>query len=483
MQYKTICRLLGLLLTLYSISMLPPIIINMLFSETIWLPFIVPFILCASIGTLLWTSCRHHHSMLKIREGFLIVVLIWFSISCISILPFLLFQDLHLGITDIVFETVSGLTTTGAVVFTKLDNLPHAILYYRQQLQFIGGMGIVVLAVAIFPMLGMGGSQLFRVETAGGLRDNKLTPRITQTAKALWGIYCLLTFACAGSYWYCGMDWFYALGESFATVSTGGFSMHDESFYYYHSLAVEVFACLFMFIGSINFALHFLAFQRRTFKPYVQDEECRFFVVCFLAITGIVILTLYASQHATQSNAHWVDCLFMVISLSTTTGFSLTPFGSWTSFTPILIILASLVGGCAGSTTGGIKVLRLLIMGKQSKREFLRLLHPQAVLTVKLDKKAVPEPILQSVTGYISLFLSLYTILVLVCMALGNDFISSFSGIAAALANSGAGLGSIASDFSGLNAGTKWLLICAMLLGRLELYPFFILFTRPFWQK
>ena len=483
MQYKTICRLLGLLLMLYSLSMLPPILINFIFDETLWLPFVLPFAICATTGILLWACYRDHRSLLKIREGFLIIVVIWFGISSISILPFLLYQDLHLSVTDIVFETVSGLTTTGAVTFTKLNQMPHAILYYRQQLQFIGGMGIVVLAVAIFPVLGMGGTQLFRVETSGALRDSKLTPRITQTAKALWGIYCFLTLACAGSYWFCGMDWFYALGESFATVSTGGFSMHDDSFLYYHSLAIEIFACLFMLIGSLNFALHFVAFQKRTLTHYTQDEESRFFLFGFLTISILTIIALFASRHFQLSQVHWIDCLFMIISMSTTTGFALTPFNNWTSFTPILIIMVSLIGGCSGSTTGGLKVLRLLLIGKQSKREFIRLIHPQAVLTVKMDHKPVSEPILQSVSGYVSLFLGVFALLTLICMALGNDFISSFSGIAAALANSGAGIGSIAGDFSNLNIGTKWLLIFSMILGRLELYPFFILFTRPFWEK
>jgi trk system potassium uptake protein TrkH len=344
-------------------------------------------------------------------------------------------------------------------------------------------MGIVLLAVAIFPILCMGGTQLFRVETSGALRDNKLTPRITQTAKALWGIYCFLTFACACSYWFCGMDWFYALGESFATVSTGGFSMHDDSFLYYHSLSIEIFACLFMLIGSINFALHFIAFQKRTLTHYTQDEECCFFLFSFLAVSILISIALFASRHFVLSQVHWIDCFFMIISMSTTTGFALIPFNNWTSFTPILIIIISLIGGCSGSTTGGIKILRLLLIGKQSKREFVRLIHPQAVLTIKMDRKPVPELILHSVSGYASLFLGIFALLTLVCMALGNDFISSFSGIAAALTNSGAGLGSIASDFSSLNIGTKWLLIFTMILGRLELYPFFILFTRPFWEK
>lgn len=483
MQYKTIFRLIGLLLLLYSFTMLPPLLINIIFSETIWLPFVFPFTLCFSVGLILWISLHQHQNMLKIREGFLIVVIIWFSISTISILPFICYGELNLSLTDIVFETVSGLTTTGAVVFTNLDQLPHAILYYRQQLQFIGGMGIIVLAVAIFPMLGMGGSQLFRVEASGPMRDSKLTPRITQTAKALWGIYCVLTLACAWCYWFCGMEWFYALGESFATISTGGFSMHNDSFLYYHSIAIEVFASIFMLIGSINFSLHYFAFQRHTFQPYFRDEECRFFLAGFLFIGLICILTLFANQHFAYSRVHWVDTVFMIISMATTTGFTLIPFDNWASFTPILVILISLVGGCAGSTTGGLKVLRVMFIAKQIKREFLRLLHPQAVLPIKMDEKAVTEPILHSATAFVSLFLGVFALLILVSMALGNDFISSFSIIASGLANSGTGIGTISSNFASINLPSKWLLIFTMLLGRLELYPFFLLFTKPFWEK
>ncbi|MGV3740291.1 MAG: TrkH family potassium uptake protein [Gammaproteobacteria bacterium] len=483
MQYKTILRLIGLLLLLYSFTMLPPMLINMIFSETIWLPFVFPFILCFLLGLVLWGMFRQHQNLLKIREGFLIVVIIWFSISFISTIPFLCYADLHLSLTDIVFETVSGLTTTGAVVFTNLDQLPHAILYYRQQLQFLGGMGIIVLAVAIFPMLGMGGSQLFRVETSGAMRDNKLTPRITQTAKALWGIYCIFTLACAWCYWFCGMDWFYAIGESFATMSTGGFSMHNDSFLYYHSFAIEIFASIFMLIGSISFSLHYVAFQRHTLATYLRDEEFRFFIGGFLLISLICITTLFANKHFALSHTHWVDNLFMIISLATTTGFSLIPFDKWASFTPILIILASIVGGCAGSTTGGIKVLRVVFIAKQTKREFLRLLHPQAVIPIKIDEKTVPESLLQSATTFVSLFFAVFALLILIFMSLGNDFISSFSAIAAGLANSGAGVGTISSNFASLSTPSKWLLILTMLLGRLEMYPLFLLFTKPFWEK
>lgn len=482
MQYKTILRSIGLLLMLFSFSMLPPLLINLIFAETVWVPFILPFILINGIGILLWTSFRYHQNTLKIREGFLIVLCLWFGISFFSTLPFFLFKDLHHDITDILFETVSGLTTTGAATFTDLETLPHALLYYRQQLQFIGGMGIIVLAVAIFPMLGMGGSQLLQLEASGPLKDNKLTPRITQTAKVLWGIYCLITLACAWCYWFCGMDWFDAIGESFGTVSTGGFSMHNESFFYYHSVAIEVFACFFMLIGGINFALHFFAFQKRSFASYFQDEEFRFYLLSMLFITVVIVCTLYFTSYFSNIES-WIDVIFMLISLATTTGFSLIAIDNWASFTPILITLMSLIGGCAGSTTGGLKILRFLLMTKQSKREFLRILHPQAVLTVKMDHKAVSESILQSTAGYVTLFLGLFAVLILVFMLLGNDFTSSFSAIAASLANSGAGIGSISANFANLSPASKWLLTLTMLIGRLELYPLFILFSRAFWQK
>ncbi len=483
MQYKTILRLIGLLLVLFSFTMLPPLFINVIFSEAIWLPFIVPFVLTLSIGSLLWFTNRHQHNLLKIREGFLIVVILWFATSFFASLPFLLFKDFPHTMTDAIFETVSGLTTTGAAVFTTLDDLPHTILYYRQQLQFIGGMGIIILAVAIFPMLGMGGTQLFRVDTTGPKKDNKLTPRITQTAKVLWMIYSLATLSCACCYWYCGMDWFYAIGESFATVSTGGFSMHDESFLYYHSPAIQVIACIFMLIGSVSFSLHFLAFQQHNWRLYWQDEELRFYIKSLTLMVALIVGTMMW-QHYDQSNpARWIETVFMIISLSTTTGFTLVSFDHWPTFIPILIIFMSLIGGCAGSSTGGLKVLRLMLVGKHSTREFARLVHPQATLTVKMDQHTVPESIIQSVTGYVCLFLGLFALLILIFMSFGNNFLSSFSSVAAGLANSGTGVGAISHDFSGLNTSSKWLIILSMIIGRLELYPLFILFTRPFWQK
>ncbi|MCR9192028.1 MAG: potassium transporter [Gammaproteobacteria bacterium] len=485
MQYKTVVRLTGLFLMLFSFSMIPPLIICWKFAENICMPFVESFGIILGCGYLLWRPFRHHHSLLKIREGFLIVVTIWFAISFFASFPFLLFPELHQNHStiDILFEAVSGITTTGASTFTDLDTLPNAILYYRQQLQFIGGMGIIVLAIAIFPMLGMGGTHLFRLEVSSSHKENKLTPRIAQTAKLLWAIYCLITLACTWCFWYAGMDWFHALGESFSTVSTGGFSMHDDSFFYYRSHAIEIFACVFMLIGSINFSLHYIALQQHTLKNYWQDEEFRTYIIVFFLLIILIVGNLLLHNHFLRPKEQIIDSVFMIISIATTTGFSLIPFDDWASFDPILLIFMSLIGGCAGSTTGGLKFLRLMVISKQSKREFERLLHPQASIPVKMDRNPIAENIIQSITSFAFLYLGLFALFILIFMALGNDFITSFSSIAAALANSGTGDGQTSLNFKSISEPSKCLLIITMLLGRLQIYPIFILFTRPFWKK
>jgi trk system potassium uptake protein TrkH len=382
-----------------------------------------------------------------------------------------------------VFESVSGFTTTGATIIPHLDGLPHAILFYRQQLQFLGGMGIVVLAVAILPMLGVGGMQLYRAETPGPMKDAKLTPRIAQTAKALWSIYFLLTFLCMLCYWAAGMDWFDALGESFATVSTGGFSMHDASFAHYHSDAIELIACLFMLLGGTNFALHFMALKQRTLMHYWQDEEFRYYLGFLFIASAVVTLTLVYHDYFKANGHTVVKSVFNVVSLATTTGFISDPFSQWPTFIPMLIMFLAIIGGCAASTTGGVKVLRALLLYKQSKREMTLLLHPHAFIPIKLGKRVLPESILQSIWGFLSLFIALFIILLVVFMAFGNDFTTSFSAITASLTNAGTGIGRISITFEGLNQPSKWVLMFAMIAGRLEIFSLLILFSREFWQK
>ncbi|MDP1603686.1 MAG: TrkH family potassium uptake protein [Legionella sp.] len=482
MQIKTILRLIGLLLMMFSISMLTPLLVNLVFHEDFWMPFLAAFGCTFLTGALLWFFFRTQSHELKIRDGFLIVVLFWSVLCFFASLPFI-FTLQHHTVTDALFESVSGFTTTGASVINHLDGLPSAILFYRQQLQFLGGMGIVVLAVAILPMLGVGGMQLYRAETPGPMKDSKLTPRITHTAKALWFIYLILTLFCMVSYWAAGMDWFDALGESFSTVSTGGFSMHDSSFAFYQSDLIELIACFFMLLGGTNFALHFIAFKKRSLKHYWEDEEFRSYII-FLSMATLVVTTSLVCYGFYKPNQHTVtESLFNIISLATTTGFVAEPFFDWPTFIPFLIILLAVIGGCAASTSGGIKVIRALLIFKQSKREMARLLHPNAIITIKFGNHSLPEPILQSMWSFISVFIALFWVLVLIFVALGNDFTTSFSAIIAGLTNSGAGIGAISSNFAHLSYPSKWVLIFAMIAGRLEIFSILVLFSRNFWQK
>lgn len=483
MQYKTILRLLGVLLLIFSQSMLTPLIINFIFKEHVWHPFLVSYIFTFSIGLGLYLTFKDYKSELKIRDGFILVVLFWFMLSFFASLPFLLILTDLTHITDAIFETVSGITTTGASIITNLDLLPHAILYYRQQLQLIGGIGVVILAVAILPMLGVGGMQLFRTEIPGPMKDTKLAPRITQTAKIIWLVYLLLTITCACCYFISGMSWFDAIGESFGTVSTGGFSMHDGSFAHYKNETIRLIACIFMVLGGTNFSLHFMALKHISLKAYWRDEEFRFYLSIIFIASLIITVTLI--KHSLLGfNFHTVvTSFFTTISLVTTTGFDLEPITNWRTFVPFLAMLLMIIGGCAASTGGGVKVLRALLIFKQSKRELFLLLHPKAVLPIKLGKNIIPESTLQAVCSFVSAFIAIYIFLVLIFMVLGHNLEESFAAVTSSLTNSGYGIDNLKVDFGTLDIPSKWLLIFAMLIGRLEIFYILILFTPQFWKK
>lgn len=483
MQYRAISRLIGLLLLLFSPSMLTPIIICFIYHEADFISFFISFALTSSVGGIIWFCSRKHQTELKTRDGFLIVVLFWFVLCFFGAMPFLLTGTDAPSWTDALFETVSGLTTTGASALKDLDGLSRSLLFYRQQLQFMGGIGIVVLGVAILPILGVGGMQLYRMETPGPMKDAKLTPRITQTAKALWSIYVALTLCCAISYWCLGMNWFNALGESFGTVSTGGFSMHNESFAYYHNDVLLLVASLFMLLGGTNFALHFIAFKKRSIKNYFQDEEFRYYLGILSIASVIMVFALVKHQLYILSPHTWITSIFTIISYMTTTGFDLNLTPSWPSFIPVLVMLLMLVGGCAASTSGGIKVLRVLTLYKQSKRELIRLIHPQAIIPIKLGKQSLPESILNSMWGFISAFIALYLVLLLIFLSFGHDLESALLAISVTLSNSGAGIGNFTVYFATLDTPSKWVLIFAMLAGRLEIFSLLILFTPQFWRK
>ena len=322
MRFQAVQRILGILLTLFSLTMLPPVGISWWFKDNASPPFLIAFGLILGTGLLLWLPVRTRHHELRIRDGFTVVMLFWVSLSLSASVPILLLQSPSFGVTDAVFEAVSALTTTGATVIINIDELPPSILFYRQFLQWMGGMGIIVLAVAILPVLGIGGMQIYRAETPGPMKDTKLTPRITETAKALWYIYLSLTLACTTAYWLAGMSFFDAVAHSFSTVAIGGFSTHAQSIGYFNSPLIELVAMVFMFLSGINFALHFIAWRRRSPRAYIADAEFKAYI-CFIAL--IAILTsgyLYLTSTFSTPGDALRHGFFQAISFSTTTGFT-----------------------------------------------------------------------------------------------------------------------------------------------------------------
>lgn len=482
MHYKVILRILGILLMIFSISMLPPLGISYLYDDGAELAFIAGFLITLLTGFFIWIPVYRVRQDLRTRDGFLITVLFWSVLGLFGAFPFMLTDNPHLTFIDALFESLSGLTTTGATVITGIDDLPKSILFYRQQLQWLGGMGIIVLAVAILPMLGIGGMQLYRAETPGPVKDSKLTPRITETAKALWYIYLSLTIACAAGYWLAGMDLFNAIGHSFSTVAIGGFSTHDASIGYYDSVAIEMICIFFMTISAVNFGLHFFAWRQRTISHYLLDPEFKFYLFTLLAITVIAIVALVVTETYAPGES-MRKALFMVVSIATTTGFATADFAHWPVMLPFLLFVAAFAGGCAGSTGGGMKVIRVLLILKQGYREIQRLVHPNAIIPVKLGKKPISDKVLEAVWGFFSVYMIVFVAMLIVLLATGLDQVTAWSAVGATLNNLGPGLGDVSAHYGDLNDPAKWVLCFAMLLGRLEVFTLLVLFTPIFWKR
>lgn len=483
MHWAAIFKVLGYLLMCLSMSHLPPMAIAWWYDEMFYHPFVVSGLATLLSGFVLWWFTRHTKEEPRTRDGFLIVVLFWAVISLFGALPFIIAETPHLSLADAVFETISGLTTTGATVIRGLDTLPKALLYYRQQLHLLGGMGIIVLAVAVLPMLGVGGLQLFRAETSGMNKESKLTPRVAETAKTLWFIYIALTAACALSYRLNGMSNFDAICYAFATLSTGGFAPHDSNFAFYPQTSLKLWASLFMFLGGLNFSLHFLALRHTSLHTYWKNAEFRFFFKLQVAIVAVVVAILLWKHTYTDMFPAFVETLFHVISISTTTGFVATDFGAWPIFLPILIMLGGLVGGCAGSTTGGLKSIRILIVMKQASRELHRLIHPNGEYILKIDQKMLPDKIIDAVWGFIGVFGVLFCLFLFILMGCGLDFISAFGAVISSIANVGPGLGTVFWDYADLNDLAKWTLSFSMLVGRLEIFAVMVILTPAFWRQ
>jgi len=482
MNWTVVQRILGLLLMMFSLTMLPPVLVSLLFDDGSWLPFVLSFGLTLAAGIAIWLPVYRSRKDLRLRDGFLVVASFWTVLGTFGAVPLYLADAPVLSLTDAIFESISGLTTTGATVLTGLDALPQSILYYRQQLQWLGGMGIIVLAVAVLPMLGVGGMQLYRAEAPGPVKDTKLTPRITETAKALWYVYLGFTILCASSYWIAGMNVFDAICHAFSTVAIGGFSTHDLSIGYFSSNAIDLIAIFFMFAAGINFSLHFFAWRYVSIKHYSKDPEFRAYVFVLLILSASVIFSLFWFDYYDDAGQSLINGLFQAVSIGTTTGFTTANYAAWPGALPVLLIFASFIGGSAGSTAGGIKVIRWLLIYKQGVREIVRLVHPNAEIPVKLGNTAVPFRVVDAVWGFFSIYVVVFAAMLLLMMSTGIDQVTAFSAVAATLNNLGPGLGDVAAGFMTLNDPAKWIAIFGMLLGRLEIFTLLVLITPTFWR-
>lgn len=483
MHAAIIQRIMGQFLMLFSVTLLPPVVIDLLYQEDAAHTFFYSYLLLLSAGFFLYLPVRKQQKDLRLRDGFVVVVLFWMVLGVAGAVPLYLYENLDISIIDALFESISGLTTTGATVLVGLDSLPHSILFYRQELQWLGGMGIIVLAVAVMPMLGIGGMQLYKAEAPGPVKDNKLTPRIAETAKALWYIYLGLTVACAMAYWLAGMSLFDAVAHSFSTVAIGGFSTHDASIGYFDNQMIELVAIVFMFLGAVNFALHFSVVRSKSLLPYFRDSEFKLYASLLIIISTLSVYALY-SQSANHDFANaFREAVFQTVSIATTSGFVTSDYAHWPVFIPVLLLFSSFIGGCAGSTGGGMKVIRVLLLIKQGQREMLRLIHPNAQVTVKVGKLPVNNSIIDAVWGFFAAYVALFTLIMLVLMFNGLDQITAFSAVAATINNLGPGLGEVSANYANLTDFNKLLLCFSMLLGRLEIFTLLVLLMPAFWRK
>ncbi|UZK02401.1 TrkH family potassium uptake protein [Venatoribacter cucullus] len=482
MHFSMIARILGILLMLFSLTMLPPILVSMWYDDGATEAFVTAMVMIFGIGFTSWLPVRQVRQELRTRDGFLIAALFWLTLGLAGTLPFMISDNPGLSFADAFFESLSGWTTTGATVMTGLEFLPKSILWYRQQLQWLGGMGIIVLAVAILPMLGIGGMQLYRAEMPGPMKDTKLTPRIAETAKALWYVYAGLTLSCGLAYWAAGMDGFDAAVHSFSTVGIGGFSTYDASIGHFNSAVIEGICVFFMLVAAMNYSLHFFAWRNKSLSHYLQDPEIRFFLQIMAggAVLTVVALWLTNTYGFLDSLRYGI---FELVSVASTAGFSTADFAGWPVFLPVLLFMMAFIGGCTGSTGGGMKVIRVLLIYKQGVREIHRLIHPNAIMPVKLGKRAVPDRVLTGVWGFFSVYIVTFMVMMLALMATGMDQVTAFSAVGSCLNNLGPGLGDVAAHYGNISDTAKWLLALTMLLGRLEIFTLLVLLSPTFWRS
>ena len=479
-----VVHVLGSMLMLFSVTYVLPAVTSVIYGDGMLVDFIAASLICLGVGGLLWAVTKSNKRELRSRDGFLLVSLGWTLMSAIATVPLLLALP-GLTFTDAFFETMSGLSTTGATVLTGLEDMPPSVNLWRHALNWYGGMGIIVLVVAILPMLGVGGMQLYKAEAPGPVKNEKLTPRITQTAKALWFIYFLFTVACALSLKVAGMGWFDAVCHAFSVMALGGFSTYDASIGHFDSVPIEIVLIVFMLIAAMNFARHFMAWQQKSLRTYATDSEAK----VMLAVIGISILGLALYIWQRGAYASFPQSLryvaFNLVSIATDCGLVNQDYAAWPVFAPMWILMLSCYCANTGSTGGGIKMFRTLVLFRQAGRELMLLVHPQAIRPVKIGGHVVQNQIVFAVLAFVVLYFGTVVVLTFSLLASGLDFVSAFSAIIACINNAGPGLGVVgpANNYQSLSDFQTWVCASAMLLGRLEIFSVLVLFTPSFWRK
>jgi len=482
--YYPVFKVLGGVLVLFGLTMAVPLGFSHFCHDGIAAGFALSMAITVVVGAALFLHCRHLDRELQPHDGFLLATLVWAVLPVFGAIPLLLHIP-GLSFTDAYFEAVSGLTTTGATVLTGLEKLPVSLNIWRCFMVLLGGMGIIVLAVAILPLLGVGGSQVFKAETPGPMKDDKLTPRIAETARGLWAVYFAVATACLLGYRWAGMRWPDAFMHMCSTMGLGGLAGYDASFGAFDSPLIEAVAIVFMLLAGVNFALYFRVWQRRSLQPLWRDLEARLFFALMAASVAVVTVFLVAQGVYPEWTTALRHAAFSVVSVATTTGFATVDYAQWPIFAPILMLFLSGFATCAGSTGGGIKLSRSLLLLKQVQREFTRLLHPRAVQPVTLGGATVDTQVLFSVQAFMLVYGAVLVAGTMALLLTGLDILSAFTAVVACINNTGPGLGQVgpANNYQGLTDAQTWICTVVMLLGRLELFAVLVLLTPQFWRR
>lgn len=482
-RFAPVYRALGMIIMLFGLTMLAPLILSYATNDGAQAVYDESFALTMLCGAFLWYRYRNCKRELNIRDGFLMVVLVWSVLPAFAAVPLML--QLGISHTDAYFETVSGLTTTGSTVLSNIDQLPMSINLWRHQLVWVGGMGLIVLAIAVLPLLGIGGRQMFKAETPGPMKDAKMTPRIAETAKGLWLVYLGVTVACVLAFRVAGMSWFDAVCHTFSTMGLGGFSTHDASFGYFNSPAIEAVCIVFMLIAGMNFGTLFLAVSGRSIRPYFNDPEAGWFLGITLLSIFIIALYIWKDGIYPDLDTAMRHVAFNLVSIATTTGYASVDYALWPIFAPLWMLFLSSFVTSAGSTGGGIKMMRALLLYKQVYRELVRAMHPSAVYNIRIGGQVAAQPILFAVLAFAFMYMVSIVTLTLVLAFTGLDIITAFTAIVASVNNTGPGLGLVgpSTTYEVLEDFQTWVCIFAMLLGRLEIFTLLVVLTPAFWRK